>query len=786
MLSKDDRVPATDAAMLTTTPLADPSALSEQAIQLFLMVNTFETGGSERQFTVLAQNLAPPQFEVHLGCMNPRGPLAHNFGNVPQFPLDGSLFGWKSLRTRLNLSRHLRHHHVQVAHSFDFYANLTLIPAARFARVPVVIGSHRQLGDLMTPAQFRAQAAAFRWCDAVTCNSHAAADRLIAAGLSSDKIAVIGNALPAEAFAPVPAALPKRPGTVRVGMVARMNHRYKNHSGFLRIAARIHQRMPNVDFLLVGDGPLRHELEREAASLGLGASVIFLGDRQDMPAVLASIDVAVLTSDSESLSNVILEAMAAGLPVVAYNVGGNSELLSHQRGALIPAADEASFADSVQNLLDDSALREQLGQTARQFAQESFSLDRVRQRYTELYVTLLQKKRGWRVLHASAYSAKGCETPSTLGAGVGFSSSKESSAKRLRVSIVAPSLRYVGGQSVQADLLVRHWQHDPDIDISFLAVDPPLPRALAWAERIPGLRTILREPIYFWHLWRGLKDVDVAHIFSASYWSFLLAPAPAWLFARIKVKTRGSRTLINYRSGEARDHLQRFRSAAFVLSRADKIVVPSGYLVDVFREFGLSAAVVPNIVDLSQFHYRERTPLRPHLVCTRGFSTYYSVDVVVRAFTQVKKEYPEARLDLVGGGPLESDIRKLVADLHLTGVNFTGVASRQEIGKYYDQADIFINASWLDNMPVSVIEAFAAGTPVVTTSPECMPYLVQHERTGLLSQVGDEKALAANVIRLLRDPALAARLGQNAHDESRNYTWEAVRKQWLNTYRGLL
>ena len=353
--------------------------------------------------------------------------------------------------------------------------------------------------------------------------------------------------------------------------------------------------------------------------------------------------------------------------------------------------------------------------------------------------------------------------------------------KRLRVAIVAPSLRYVGGQAVQADLLLRLWQNDSDIAISLIAVDPPLPRALAWAKDIPGLRTILREPIYFWHLWRGLKDVDVAHIFSASYWSFLLAPASAWVFTKL----RGGRTLINYRSGEARDHLQRFRSAAFVLSRVNKIVVPSGYLVDVFREFGLSASAVPNIVDVSQFRYRERAPLRPYLVCTRGFSNYYSVDVVVRAFAEVKKEYPEAQLDLVGGGPLESDIRKPVADLNLTGVNFTGVASHQEIGKYYDRADIFINASWLDNMPVSVIEAFAAGTPVVTTSPECMPYLVQHERTGLLSPVGDEKALAANVIRLLRDPALAARLARNAHDESRKYTWQAVREQWVNTYREL-
>ncbi len=220
-----------------------------------------------------------------------------------------------------------------------------------------------------------------------------------------------------------------------------------------------------------------------------------------------------------------------------------------------------------------------------------------------------------------------------------------------------------------------------------------------------------------------------------------------------------------------------------MLSRVDQIVTPSGYLVDVFREFGLTATVVPNLVDLSQFHYRERKPLQPHLVCTRGFQEYYSIDVVVKAFAEIKKEYPDAQLDLVGGGQLEAEIRSLVAGLKLTGVNFAGVATRDNIGKYYDDADIFINASWLDNMPVSVIEAFGSGTPVVSTSPESMAYLVEHERTGLLSPVGDEKALAANVIRLLRDPELAARLASNAHHESRKFTWEVVRDQWVNVYR---
>lgn len=355
------------------------------------MTNTFETGGSEHQFTVLARNISEPAFQIHLGCVSRRGPLADQVGDVPEFPLGGSLYGWQSLRTRIKLSRYLRRCHVRVAHGFDFYANLTVIPAACFARVPVIIGSHRQLGDLLTPAKFRSQTAGFRWCDAVTCNSQAAADRLAAAGVPRGKLAVIGNALSPAALEPAPAALPRRPDTLRVGMVARMNAHYKNHSGFLRIAAQVYRCTPNVEFLLVGDGPLRPELERQAAALGLGDRAIFLGDRRDISAVLASMDVAVLTSDSESLSNAILEAMAARLPVVAYNVGGNAELINDERGGLV-RQDENDFANAICRLLSAPHLRRQQGDNGRRFVEQNFNLDRIRRQYEDLYRALLEEK----------------------------------------------------------------------------------------------------------------------------------------------------------------------------------------------------------------------------------------------------------------------------------------------------------------------------------------------------------------------------------------------------------
>jgi glycosyltransferase involved in cell wall biosynthesis len=272
------------------------------------------------------------------------------------------------------------------------------------------------------------------------------------------------------------------------------------------------------------------------------------------------------------------------------------------------------------------------------------------------------------------------------------------------------------------------------------------------------------------------------HIFSASYWSFLLAPVPAWWLAR----KRGKKTLINYHSGEARDHLSHWRTALPVLKRADRLVVPSQYLVDVFREFGLDAQVVPNILDDDQFSYRVRRPLRPALICTRGFHPYYSVDVAVRAFAAVQKEFPEARLCLVGEGSAKRGVRDLARKLELRQVEFTGAVPHREMGRLYEAADIFVNASRLDNMPISILEAFASGTPVASTSPEGIRYLVEHERTGLLCEPGDWKALGRNIMRLLLDPEFALRLAHNAYEESSRYRWEAARSRWLAIYRSLI
>jgi len=734
-----------------------PAVAARDLARVFLMINSFETGGSERQFASLAKSLDPGRFSVNLGCIQTKGPLREQFGEVPRFKLGGSVYGWKSWHSRWRLSRHLHEKQIQIAHAFDFYTNLTLVPGARWVRVPVIIGSQRQLGDLLTPAQRKLQRMAFRYCDAVVCNSRAAADRLASEGTPKAKLRVIGNAVAVDAFADAASLFPRAPGVQRIGMIARMNAYDKNHRGFLMAAAKLRQYFPDAEFLLAGDGPLRPEFEREAAALGIAGRVKFIGDRRDIPAVLASLDLTIVPSDSESLSNVVLESMAAGVPVVATSVGGNPELVASTRGLLVEPKDIDALVTATAQLLNNADLRREMGGSSREFVREKFSAESVTRQYQALYEELL------------AYKTRGAT-------GV-----RRPAISRPCVAIIGPSLKYVGGQAVQADLLLKNWAGDSDALLSFIPVDPQFPAGLRWVQRIPGLRTLIRMPIYLAGLWRGLQKADIAHAFSASYSSFLLAPLPAFVIARL----RGKKIIINYRSGEARDHLRRSWIARAVLRRVDRVVVPSGYLVDVFHEFGIPAEVVPNIVDLSQFTFRERKRLRPHLVCTRGFHPYYCIHVVVKAFTLVQREFPDAQLDLVGGGPLEPEIRRLVADLKIRNVTFCGVASRNEIGRYYDRADIFINASRLDNMPVSVLEAYASGTPVVTTAPESMKYVVEDGMTGLLSAVGDEQALAANIIRVLRDPELASRLIAGGLERMREYRWEVVREKWLAIYRSV-
>ena len=351
--------------------------------------------------------------------------------------------------------------------------------------------------------------------------------------------------------------------------------------------------------------------------------------------------------------------------------------------------------------------------------------------------------------------------------------------RKLRVAIVAPSLRILGGQAVQAHRLLKAWASDPDIEAWLVPVNPVPNGALARLLDLKFVRTAVTQLVYWPQLFRELKRADVVHVFSASYTSFLLAPLPAIIAAR----WIGRPVILNYRSGEAPDHLKRSAIARAAIAGVDRSIVPSRFLVDVFESFGLRAVAVPNVVDLDRFKFRERFPLRPRILSTRNFDGLYNVACTLRAFKRVQKCWPNASLTLVGGGQQEKPLRALAAELQLDHVEFVGRVPPEKIADYYADHDIYVQSPNIDNMPTSILEAYACGLPVVSTEAGGVPAILTDGEHGFLSPLDDDAALAARILKLLEQPGVARDLAHNAYAMCQAFSWQHVREQWLSHYR---
>ena len=350
----------------------------------------------------------------------------------------------------------------------------------------------------------------------------------------------------------------------------------------------------------------------------------------------------------------------------------------------------------------------------------------------------------------------------------------------IRVAIVAASLRILGGQPVQAKFLIDRWAGDPEIEAEFIPVNPAPPPPLDRLLRFKYVRTVVTQLWYWPLLLRRLPGADVVHVFSASYLSFILSPLPAVLVAKIFRRP----VLLNYHSGEAPDHLARSRVARWVLRHlVDLNVVPSPFLQRVFASFRLPARVVANSIDRERFGWRPRDPLRPRLLSTRNFEPLYNVACTLRAFRRVQARWPEASLTLVGGGSQEGRLRALAATLGLRNVTFTGPVLPADMPAQYAAADIYVQTPAIDNMPLSVLEAFASGLPAVSTNVGGVPSILTDGVEGLLAEDDDDAQVAGCVLKLLDDPEHARRLARAAYESCARYSWETIRLEWLDAYR---
>jgi glycosyltransferase involved in cell wall biosynthesis len=285
-------------------------------------------------------------------------------------------------------------------------------------------------------------------------------------------------------------------------------------------------------------------------------------------------------------------------------------------------------------------------------------------------------------------------------------------------------------------------------------------------------------PLFWIGLMRRVFQNDVVHVFTAAFWPFALTTTPAVLVGRLL----GKPVILNYRDGRAREHI-RYAPVRWVLRRATVLAFPSEFLREIFADFGIGGVVISNVVDVERFRYRARVPLRPVLLSVRLLEELYAVENSLLAFAEVKTRIPSAHFIIVGDGDRRSSLEALVAERRIEGVRFVGRVPHHRMGEWFDRSDILVNSSRADNMPHCLIEAFAAGVPIVSTRAGGIPWIVQHESNGLLVPCDDPFSMANEICRLLEDASLSLRLVATGREQcATKYSWDAVRRQWAHLY----
>lgn len=356
--------------------------------------------------------------------------------------------------------------------------------------------------------------------------------------------------------------------------------------------------------------------------------------------------------------------------------------------------------------------------------------------------------------------------------------SKAADRPVLRVLLSAP-VDMIGGQAHAARAIQQGFAGQVGISVCLQPINPTLPPPFRFLTETKVLRSLVRPLLYLGGLIRKTRHADVLHIFCAAHTAFLFGAFPAVVVGRLF--RRG--IVLNYHDGRARQHFRYWGPLLrWTLRRADCLVVPSAYLQQVFAEEGFAARVIPNVVDLDAFEYRPPVPLRQGLVSVRSLEPLYAVENTLAVFEALSREFPAITLDIYGDGVSAPSLRHAAESRGLRGVRFHGGVAHERMPAILAAGGIMVNSSRIDNMPLFVLEAYAAGLPIVSTAAGGIPFMIESGRTGLLVPPDDPAALAAAVRQLLLEPELALRLAEAGRRETARYTWEVARAGWLAAY----
>ncbi len=393
----------------------------KDSLKVLFPVTDLARHGAQRQLLELVKGLDKKRFNPIVLTLCPGGAMEAEFKQVPGVRVicleRKGKFDFMYLLRVAHLIRKIK---VDVVQPFLTPATLWGLLPALLCRTPVTIATERLAQRKESRGYslyLKVEDFLSRFADWVVPNSGSGKEYLIKRHIKPDRIKIIYNGLNLsrlnyddESAARIRREMGVPPEGKVVGIMARLFPQ-KDHATFLKAAAIINRSLPETRFALVGDGPLRGELENLSQQLGLASKVVFFGEQEKVGDFLSAFDVAVLTSESEGCSNSLLETMALGKPVVANDVGGNRELVQHGvDGLLVPFGDAEAAADAILSLLLDSERAGAMGRVAKEKITTQFSLEKMVRQYQSLYETTFSRKRA-RKTSSAEESCSGAPSP---------------------------------------------------------------------------------------------------------------------------------------------------------------------------------------------------------------------------------------------------------------------------------------------------------------------------------------------------------------------------------------
>ena len=740
------------------------------------VVNGLGVSGKVKTLVELAARLDRRRFDPAIWCMDERGIMAADAeaAGVTVEVLERKPRLDPALTIRMG--RRLRAERVAIVHAVNPPAMLYAGLAGRQARVPVLVGAlsafacltpdtirdmggERQPLTSATPSnRLRNRIASHLMHRIVVVSESLGRGFAGYNGIRREKFVTLGYAVDVHGLSRgarladrnrIRAELTAGPADPVIGTVAQLIPR-KDLGTLLEAFARLVARHPNALLVTAGDGPLRDELGAQAQRLGIAARTRFLGHRQDVASVLAAMDIFVLSSAFEPYGLAVLEAMAAGLPIVATNVGEMSEILGQGAlGVLVPSRDAKAMAQALGRLLDDGDLAHRLATAVGTHVREHHSIEGMVNRYESLYMTLLEERAGrhggmeWR-----AVSSPGTRRPA---------------APEIGVLHVVGTLEFGGLENVAIDLAAHTPPpYRPSICVlgaggGLLKRAEGLGLKCHVMDKRPGRDYLL--PLRIARLVRQ-ERVRVVHTHNVG----------AHLYGLLGGRLAGGQSIITTRHGS--EYGGRKAGAPWMWRRTDRVVAVSEDTRQRLLEWCAVApeqvVVIPNGIDLRPYHEQhDRQGVRREMGWGDGdlilgtvarLSPEKAQDLLIRAFARAMPDGRRGRLVLVGDGPSRKELEALVSALGVKGrVDFLGF--RRDVPALLSGMDLFVLPSRMEGMALTLIEAMASGLPVVATDVGGSHEVVADGKTGVLVPAEDPEALAGALRTLLLDPGMRRAFG---------------------------